>query len=55
MLFMDEPTTALTREINHLFRVIEQLKARNVATIFVVIRLMKFKRFATPYYSEMVK
>ena len=36
MLFMDEPTTALTRkEINRLFRVIEQLKARNVATIFV--------------------
>lgn len=36
MLFMDEPTTALTRkEIARLFKVIEQLKARNVATVFV--------------------
>jgi len=36
MLFMDEPTTALTRkEIKHLFEVVEQLKERGVATIFV--------------------
>jgi len=36
MLFMDEPTTALTRkEIARLFKVIEQLKARNVAIVFV--------------------
>lgn len=36
MLFMDEPTTALTRkEVNRLFKVIEQLKLRNVATVFV--------------------
>ena len=36
MLFMDEPTTALTRkEIKHLFKVVEQLKERGVATVFV--------------------
>jgi simple sugar transport system ATP-binding protein len=36
MLFMDEPTTALTRkEIKRLFEVIEQIKARGVATVFV--------------------
>lgn len=36
MLFMDEPTTALTRkEIKHLFKVVEQLKGRGVATVFV--------------------
>lgn len=36
MLFMDEPTTALTRkEINKLFTVINQLRKRGVATIFV--------------------
>jgi simple sugar transport system ATP-binding protein len=33
---MDEPTTALTRkEINRLFEVINQIKARGVATVFV--------------------
>ena len=36
MLFMDEPTTALTRkEINRLFTVVTQLKKRGVATVFV--------------------
>ena len=36
MLFMDEPTTALTRkEINRLFTVVSQLKKRGVATVFV--------------------
>jgi len=36
MLFMDEPTTALTRkEINRLFTVVNQLKKRGVATVFV--------------------
>lgn len=36
MLFMDEPTTALTRkEIKRLFQVVEQIKARGVATVFV--------------------
>jgi len=36
MLFMDEPTTALTRkEIKHLFSVVEQLKLRGVAVVFV--------------------
>ena len=36
MLFMDEPTTALTRkEINRLFAVINQIRARGVATVFV--------------------
>ena len=36
MLFMDEPTTALTRkEIKRLFEVVEQIKARGVATVFV--------------------
>ena len=36
MLFMDEPTTALTRkEIKRLFQVIDQIKARGVATVFV--------------------
>lgn len=36
LLFMDEPTTALTRkEINRLFTVVGQLKKRNVATVFV--------------------
>lgn len=36
MLFMDEPTTALTRkEINRLFEVVNQLKKRGVATVFV--------------------
>jgi simple sugar transport system ATP-binding protein len=36
MLFMDEPTTALTRkEIKKLFEVVEQIKARGVATVFV--------------------
>jgi len=36
MLFMDEPTTALTRkEITRLFEVINQIKARGVATVFV--------------------
>jgi len=36
MLFMDEPTTALTRkEIKNLFEVVQQLKDRGVATVFV--------------------
>lgn len=36
MLFMDEPTTALTRkEINRLFKVVQQLRERGVATVFV--------------------
>lgn len=36
MLFMDEPTTALTRkEIKRLFEVVEQIRARGVATVFV--------------------
>ena len=36
MLFMDEPTTALTRkEINRLFAVINQIRARGVETVFV--------------------
>lgn len=36
LLFMDEATTALTRkEIKKLFTVIDQLKARGVATVFV--------------------
>ena len=36
MLFMDEPTTALTRkEIKRLFEVVEQISARGVATVFV--------------------
>lgn len=36
MLFMDEPTTALTRkEIKQLFQVVEQIRARGVATVFV--------------------
>lgn len=36
MLFMDEPTTALTRkEIKRLFEVVEQIKARGVATVFI--------------------
>jgi simple sugar transport system ATP-binding protein len=36
MLFMDEPTTALTRkEIKRLFEVVEQVRARGVATVFV--------------------
>jgi len=36
MLFMDEPTTALTRkEIKRLFEVVEQISSRGVATVFV--------------------
>lgn len=36
LLFMDEPTTALTRkEINRLFKVVGELKKRGVATVFV--------------------
>jgi simple sugar transport system ATP-binding protein len=36
MLFMDEPTTALTRkEIKRLFEVVEQIRSRGVATVFV--------------------
>jgi len=36
MLFMDEPTTALTRkEIKRLFEVVDQIKSRGVATAFV--------------------
>jgi simple sugar transport system ATP-binding protein len=36
IIFMDEPTTALTRkEIKRLFEVVEQIKARGVATVFV--------------------
>jgi len=36
MLFMDEPTTALTRkEINRLFKVVEELRRKGVATVFV--------------------
>jgi simple sugar transport system ATP-binding protein len=36
LLFMDEPTTALTRkEINRLFKVVGELRKRGVATVFV--------------------
>jgi ribose transport system ATP-binding protein len=36
LLIMDEPTSALTeREVEHLFGVIERLKARNVGIVFI--------------------
>jgi simple sugar transport system ATP-binding protein len=36
LIFLDEPTTALTwREVDALFRVVESLKARGVAVVFV--------------------
>lgn len=36
VLFMDEPTTALTwKEVKNLFRVVEQLKSAGVAVVFV--------------------
>jgi len=39
-IFMDEPTTALTRrEVQALFRVVEQLKQRGVALVFVSHKL----------------
>lgn len=40
VLFMDEPTTALTqREVRALFRVVETLRERGVATVFVSHKL----------------
>jgi simple sugar transport system ATP-binding protein len=40
IIFMDEPTTALTRrEVQALFRVVEQLKQRGVALVFVSHKL----------------
>jgi simple sugar transport system ATP-binding protein len=40
IIFMDEPTTALTRrEVEALFRVVEQLKERGVALVFVSHKL----------------
>jgi simple sugar transport system ATP-binding protein len=40
IIFMDEPTTALTRrEVQALFRVVEQLRQRDVALVFVSHKL----------------
>jgi simple sugar transport system ATP-binding protein len=40
LIIMDEPTSALTKnEIDHLFSVINRLKARNISTLFVSHKL----------------
>ena len=47
LLFMDEPTTALTRrEVQRLFRVVEQLKERGVATVFVSHKMDEMQEIA---------
>jgi simple sugar transport system ATP-binding protein len=47
LLFMDEATTALTRkEIDHLFGVVQTLKERGVATVFVSHKLDEVQEIA---------
>lgn len=47
LLFMDEPTTALTRrEVQRLFAVVEQLKERGVATVFVSHKMDEMQEIA---------
>jgi simple sugar transport system ATP-binding protein len=47
LLFMDEPTTALTRrEVRRLFQVVEQLKERGVATVFVSHKIDEIEEIA---------
>ena len=47
LLFMDEATTALTRkEIDHLFGVVDNLKQRGVATVFVSHKLDEVQEIA---------
>lgn len=47
LLFMDEATTALTRkEIDHLFGVVQNLKERGVATVFVSHKLDEVQEIA---------
>jgi simple sugar transport system ATP-binding protein len=47
LLFMDEPTTALTRrEVQRLFSVVEQLKERGVATVFVSHKMDEMQEIA---------
>lgn len=47
LLFMDEPTTALTRrEVQRLFNVVEQLKDRGVATVFVSHKMDEMQEIA---------
>ena len=47
LLFMDEATTALTRkEIDHLFGVVNNLKERGVATVFVSHKLDEVQEIA---------
>lgn len=44
IIVMDEPTAPLTqKEINHLFRVIEELKKKNISVIYVSHRLAEIK------------
>jgi len=47
ILILDEPTASLTNhEVDHLFRVIEKMKARGVGIIYISHRVQEFARIA---------
>lgn len=47
ILILDEPTASLTdREVEHLFAVIERMKARGVGIIYISHRMQEFARIA---------
>ncbi|MGM0562538.1 MAG: sugar ABC transporter ATP-binding protein [Pseudomonadota bacterium] len=47
ILILDEPTASLTdREVDHLFKVVEQMKARGVGVIYISHRMQELKRIA---------
>lgn len=47
ILILDEPTASLTdREVDHLFHVVEQMKARGVGIIYISHRVQELRRIA---------
>lgn len=47
ILILDEPTASLThREVDHLFAVVEQMRARGVGVIYISHRIQEFARIA---------
>jgi ribose transport system ATP-binding protein len=47
VLILDEPTASLTnREVDHLFSVVERMKARGVGIIYISHRMQEFARIA---------
>lgn len=47
ILILDEPTASLTdREVDHLFAVVERMKARGVGIIYISHRMQEFARIA---------